>query len=123
MGKNMSDIRYFCMSDLHLGAENSLLTRLIPVPGTPQKLVADPTTAIEVMVRLADCLKLLLSQNRRAQKPMLILDGNALELALADVNPAAMVFERVMELRRRSGAELFDQTIHYNPGRDQTGKR
>jgi hypothetical protein len=39
-----------------------------------------------------------------------------LELALADVNTAAMVFERFMELTMAPGAELFDPTIYYNPG-------
>ncbi|MGA2246930.1 MAG: hypothetical protein ABSH48_18210 [Verrucomicrobiota bacterium] len=81
----MNDIRYVCLSDLHLGAENSLLTRLISAPGLPLKLVADPTAAGEVMVRLADYLKLLLSQNRGPQKPTLILNGDILELALADI--------------------------------------
>ena len=114
--KTMKDIRYVCLSDLHLGAENSLLTRLVPSPDVPGMLVADPSAANEVMVRLADCLKLLLSQNRGTQKPTLILNGDILELALADVNTAAMVFERFMELTMAPGAELFDRTIYYNPG-------
>jgi len=49
----MNDIRYVCLSDLHLGAENSLLTSLAPAPGSPDKLVAAPTAASEVMIRLS----------------------------------------------------------------------
>src|SRR6202451_4657528 len=109
----MSDIRYVSLSDLHLGAENSLLTRLASVGSN---LKAGPNTASVIMVRLADCLRLLISQNRGRQKPTLILNGDALELALADVNVAAMVFERFMELTMKPGEELFDKTIYYNPG-------
>ena len=114
--KAVKDIRYVCLSDLHLGAENSILTRLTSVSDAAVKLKADPTKASDVMVRLADCLKLLISQNRGRQKPTLILNGDVLELALADVNVAAMVFERFMELTMKPGEELFDRTIYYNPG-------
>jgi hypothetical protein len=58
----------------------------------------------------------LISQNHGPRKPTLILNGDALELALADVNVAAMVFERFMELAMKPGEELFDRTIYYNPG-------
>ena len=112
----MKNIRYVSLSDLHLGAENSILTRLTSVSDAAVKWKADPTKASDVMVRLADCLKLLISQNQGPQKPTLILNGDALELALADVNVAAMVFERFMELTMKPGEELFDKTIYYNPG-------
>jgi Calcineurin-like phosphoesterase len=112
----MNDIRYVSLSDLHLGAENSLLTRLAYVSNGAVKLKADPTIASEVMVQLANCLRLLISQNRGPQKPTLILNGDALELALADVNVASMVFERFMELTMKPGDELFDKTIYYIPG-------
>ncbi|MBV9106036.1 MAG: hypothetical protein JO313_08440 [Verrucomicrobia bacterium] len=112
----MSDIRYVSLSDLHLGAENSILTRLTSASNDAVHWKADPTTASDVMVRLVDCLKLLISKNRGAQKPTLVLNGDALELALADVNVAVMVFERFMELTMKPGEELFDRTIYYNPG-------
>jgi hypothetical protein len=112
----VNDIRYVSLSDLHLGAENSILTRLTSVSNGGVNLKADPTTASDVMVRLVDCLRLLISGNQGPQKPTLILNGDALELALADVNVAAMVFERFMELTMKPGEELFDKTIYYNPG-------
>jgi hypothetical protein len=111
----MNDIRYVSLSDLHLGAENSLLTRLTS-SSNDASLKADPTVASDVMVQLANCLRLLISQNRCLQKPTLILNGDALELALADVNIASMVFERFMELTMKPGDELFAKTIYYNPG-------
>jgi UDP-2,3-diacylglucosamine pyrophosphatase LpxH len=114
--KGMNDIRYVCLSDLHLGAENSILTRLSSPSDSAVNLKADPTTASEVMVQFVNCLRLLISQNHGRQKPTLILNGDALELALADVNLAAMVFERFMELTMQPGQELFDKTIYYNPG-------
>ena len=56
----MSDIRYISLSDLHLGAENSLLTRLTSVSNDATHLKADPTTASDVMAQLAKCLRLLM---------------------------------------------------------------
>jgi hypothetical protein len=114
--KAMNDIRYVCLSDLHLGAENSILTRLTSVSHSAVELKADPTTASEVMVQLVNCLRRLISQNDGPQKPTLILNGDVLELALADINVAVMVFERFMELTMKPGEELFDKKIYYNPG-------
>ena len=112
----MSDIRYICMSDLHLGAENSLLTRLTPKTDDGKPSHADPLKANDVMTGLAACLKALISTNTGQKKPTLVLNGDALELALADINVSAMVFERFMELTMKPGEELFDNTIYYNPG-------
>jgi hypothetical protein len=112
----MKNIRYVCLSDLHLGAANSILTRLTPGSNGQVNSQADPSQASDVMCRLADCLKVLVSQNQGLPKPTLILNGDILELALADVNMAVMVFERFMELTMKPGEELFDRTIYYNPG-------
>jgi len=112
----MNNIRFVCLSDLHLGAENSILTRLAPASDGSARSMADPARASDVMVALAGCLRTLLSNNPGRQKPTLVLNGDALELALADVNVAAMVFERFMELTMKPGEELFDKTIYYNPG-------
>ena len=113
ISKAMNDIRSVSLSDLHFRAENHLLTRLTSVGSI---LKVDPTTASDVMIQLADCLRLLISQNHGPQKPTLILNGDALELAFTDVNVAAMVFERFMELTMKPGDELFDKAIYYNPG-------
>jgi hypothetical protein len=109
-----TDIRYVCLSDLHLGAELSLLTGLMPgtSPGSPQ---VDTTKASLVLVELMKCLRYLIKDQSR--KPTLILLGDILELALANDNVAAMVFERFLELAMPAGEEpLFDKTIFYIPG-------
>lgn len=107
-----TDIRYVCLSDLHLGAELSLLTSLMPgtPPGSPK---VDPKQASLVLVELMNCLRYLIKDQSR--KPTLILLGDILELALANDNVAAMVFERFLELAMPAGGELFERML-YIPG-------
>jgi hypothetical protein len=86
----MSDIAYICLSDMHLGADNSLLT------GLRENDVA-PRTASPVLTQLVTCLRALVSRNQGERKPTLILNGDILELALANDNVAAMAFECFIE--------------------------
>jgi len=104
----MNEIRYVCLSDMHLGEEDSLLTE---VNGNN----VDPLKASAVMVHLAECLRELISKNEGPEKPILILNGDILELALSEYNTSAMIFERFMELVMAKGRELFDKII-YIPG-------
>src|SRR5690242_1099072 len=90
----MPDIRYVCLSDMHLGAQNSLLTPLTPDSATTD---TDLRVASPVMVQLVECLKHLILQNETTRKPTLILNGDILELALTSDNFAAMTFERFVE--------------------------
>jgi len=106
----MPDIRYVCLSDMHLGEEDSLLTNL-EAGGTG----TDPAQPSPVMVRLVGCLRYLISRNEDDEKPTLILNGDILELALTTTNQAAMAFERFMELAMPPGGELFERII-YIPG-------
>ena len=55
----MDDIRYLCLSDMHLGAETSLLTNLHVASDTP-----DPSEPSPVLTRLVDCLRHLIAQNQ-----------------------------------------------------------
>ena len=104
----MNDIRYVCLSDMHLGEEDSLLTE---ANGNN----VDPLKASSVMIHLAECLRELISKNEGPEKPTLILNGDILELALSEYNTSAMIFERFMELVMVKGRELFDR-IFYIPG-------
>lgn len=107
----MSDIRYVCLSDMHLGEEDSLLTNL-----KPASTELDPFRASPVMERLVECIRSLLKANKdRSIKPTLILNGDILEMALTTDNLAAMVFERFIELVMPPGGELFEKII-YIPG-------
>jgi len=108
----MPDIRYVCLSDMHLGADNSILTSI-----KPNSIETDPMLASPVLSRLVACLRELITQNESKEKPTLILNGDILEMALAETNVAAMVFERFIELIfPRDGEALFDKNILYIPG-------
>jgi hypothetical protein len=107
----MPDVRYVCLSDLHFGAENSVLTCM-----QPNGLDVDPRQPSTVMTALVACLAELVSKNEGRRKPTLILCGDILELALATDNVAAMVFERFVELAFPPNGALFGDTIYFVPG-------
>ncbi len=106
----MPDIHYVCLSDMHLGEEDSLLTNL-----KTDSTDIDPTKPSPVMKQLVECLRELVSKNENEKKPTLILNGDILELALTTTNQAAMVFERFMELIMPPNRELFGKIV-YIPG-------
>ena len=106
------DIAYVCLSDLHLGADSSVLTDL-----QPDSLAIDTDRPSPVLVQFVACLRELLARNGSARKPTLILNGDLLEMALADTNQAAMVFQRFVELVfPENGEALFAPRIIYLPG-------
>src|SRR5258708_653003 len=107
----MPDIKYVCLSDMHLGAENSLLSNL-----TDDAKDTDPTVASPVLIQLVECLKSLIQQNENADQPTLILNGDILELALTTENEAAMVFERFIELIFPAQGERVFKEIIFIPG-------
>jgi hypothetical protein len=107
------DIRYVCLSDLHFGAENSILSSL-----KDDKVTVDPAKASPALDGLVAILRTLIDANEdQTRKPTLILNGDILELALASDNVALMVFELFLDRIFPSGGEaLFDPTILYQPG-------
>lgn len=108
----MPDIRYVILSDLHFGAENSILTHL-----KPEGIEPDPHQPSAAMKGLVECLGDLVTRNEGGRKPQLVLCGDIMELALATDNVAAMVFERFVELIFPAGQEgLFERTIYFVPG-------
>lgn len=109
-GGNIPDIRYVCLSDLHFGEEDSLLTNL--KEGSHDLDASRPSP---VMKHLVECLKYLIFQNEIDKKPVLILNGDILELALSTTNQAVMVFQRFIELILPSNTALFEKII-YIPG-------
>ena len=108
----MADIRYVVLSDLHFGAATSLLTNL--KIGSDE---IDGTQPSPVLVKLVECLRLLIHKNNKdkSKKPILILNGDLLELALADDQDAAMAFERFIELIMGKPGKMFEQII-FIPG-------
>lgn len=107
----MPDIKYVVFSDMHLGAENSLLTNL--KNDTPQ---TDTTKPSPVMVSMMNCLRGLIEKNESKEKPQLVLNGDLIELALTSENRAGMAFQRFIELSMPEGNFLFDNEILYLPG-------
>ena len=108
----MPDIRYVCLSDMHLGADNSVLTSI-----KPGSIETDTSQPSAVLSQLVLCLKELIRQNASSEKPTLVLNGDILEMALCDTNKAAMVFERFIELVfPQNGEALFNKNILYIPG-------
>lgn len=108
----MSDIRYVVFSDMHLGAENSILTNVIDKEGK-----TDNTHAGSALVKLVACLRDVISRNKGTRKPTLVLNGDIVELALTTTNNAAMAFERFIELTMPGDdSNLFDDEVFYMSG-------
>ena len=76
----MPDVRYVILSDLHFGAENSLLTALNEIA----EPCADPTKRSPVLEGFVECLANLIGRNEGSDPPTLVLAGDILELALAE---------------------------------------
>jgi hypothetical protein len=95
----MSKIRYISLSDLHLGEESSLLTNIKITKGKRNSNAADPSKPSPVMEQLTACLRTLVENfNKGEDKPTLILNGDALDLALAKTNVASLAFLRFLDL-------------------------
>jgi predicted phosphodiesterase len=129
---NKPQIRYVCLSDMHFGAENSLLT--VDVTELPRGHHYDLTKRSSylkvpspVLVQLVACLRALIQafpreaekqqdkeqSNKERKKPTLILNGDILELAVATDNDAVTVFECFTELIMPNGEKpgLFERII------------
>ncbi len=112
----MADIRYVIMSDLHFGAENSMLTSLSerPAAGMDTGFSADPQRPSPVLSGLIDGLyQLTRAQDR---PPTLILAGDVLDLALSPDEVAATVFRGFAQLAFATGQPTFGPVLHYLPG-------
>jgi len=112
----MTDIRYVILSDLHFGAENSVLTALNERPATPDStgFTADPQRPSPLLSGLVDGLRELTRGQDRP--PTLILAGDILDLALSFDAECSMVFRLFANLAFSDGAPAFDPVIHYVPG-------
>jgi hypothetical protein len=99
------------MSDMHFGADNSVLTNL-------SSGSVDPSKPSETLRGLVDCLRTVLSGGPGDSRPQLILNGDIFEFALAPENVAAMAFQRFLELAMpgNRAQRIFDDEIFYIPG-------
>ena len=112
----MTDIRYVILSDLHFGAENSVLTALSERPATAEStgFSADPQRPSPLLSGLVDGVRELTRGQDRP--PTLILAGDILDLALSLDEVCAMVFRLFAHLAFGDGPPAFDPVVHYVPG-------
>jgi hypothetical protein len=108
MSPDVHDVRYVCLSDLHLGEADSILTPLKPTSDE-----VDPSRAGPVLEQLVLCLEHVVERNRGDRQPILILNGDALELAFGTFSQALTNFERLARLLLER--ELFEKLV-YIPG-------
>ena len=105
----MPNIRYVCLSDLHLGEEDSLLTN---ITSSGEVDTASPSPTLQ---RLSDCIYELLRHNEPGAPVALILNGDILELALSTMDKAMLVFEQFLRATMPRGREAFEEIV-YIPG-------
>jgi hypothetical protein len=108
MSSDVHDVRYVCLSDLHLGEPDSILT-----PLKPTSHEVDPSRVGPVLEQLVLCLEHVVERNSGDRRPILILNGDALELAFGTFSQALTNFERLAGLLLER--ELFEKLV-YIPG-------
>jgi hypothetical protein len=106
----MIPIRWVCISDLHLGALNSLLTNV-----TSDGEHVDATAASPVLSALCECLR---SLRRPGQDPPeLIVLGDLFELALTAPEDAAATFSQFVRALRPGLADAaIAPAVRFVPG-------
>lgn len=101
-------VRAVCLSDLHFGEEDSLLTAL-----RPDRYECDGTRPSPVCAALTDAIRTLIDPADPA--PSLVLDGDILELAFASYAQSLESFERFIERVVGPGDEVFADVL-FVPG-------
>ncbi|EHQ05563.1 hypothetical protein Lepil_0862 [Leptonema illini DSM 21528] len=114
----MKTIRYICMSDLHFGAGSSLFTSMKPPTQDEKTGRLTARRGSRILRQFARSLRLLAKKHSRpGKRPTLVLNGDILELALADLDDALTVFEDfLVALFPKGETPLFDTEILYLPG-------
>lgn len=108
MGRDPAGVRYVCLSDLHLGEVDSVLT---PLKGGSHE--ADTSVAGPLLEALVASIEYVLAGTPGDERPILILNGDALELAFGTFSQALTHFERLAKLLL--DRELFERAV-YIPG-------
>ncbi len=100
------DLKYVCLSDLHLGARYSILTG------------ADAAAQSDTLRTFGLALEGLLRQMSGPELPTLLLLGDVLDLGLSPLEDAAMGFQHLIEslFIPSLGKEILSPTIIYVPG-------
>jgi len=107
-----SHIRYIVLTDVHLGAGNSILTQV-----QPGKTVADTHYPSPALLSLADCLRSLVSGcNGSGRPPTLIAAGDLIDLALSAAERALPVFGMFAEALMAGDEPVIDDEVILLPG-------
>jgi hypothetical protein len=101
----MAQVRYVCLSDLHLGEEDSVLSNMNE-DGTE----GDPAKPGPLLEQLALCIKNLAGKFW-TEKPTLVLNGDALELALCPLHRASMAFQCFINQLKDGDGFLFENIL------------
>lgn len=107
----MPDIQFICLSDLHFGSYNSLLTY------TTSDGKVDAGKNAEVLIQLLNVLEEIVNSTNKKRKAKFILNGDIFELALANTNEAVMTFDSFLSLVfTKKRKEFFSDKMIYIPG-------
>ena len=107
----MPEIQYICISDLHFGAYNSLLTH------TSDDGKLDARKKSDVLIHLINVMEEIISITNKKRKAKFILNGDIFELALANTNEAVMTFDSFLSLTyTKNRKEIFSDKLIYIPG-------
>jgi hypothetical protein len=105
----MGAIRWVCLSDLHLGALNSVLTE-VAADGT----AIEPSTPSPVLTALCECLRMV---GDPADPPDLVILGDLFELALGPTEHAGVTFAHLVRgLRPGTTGAAVSPLIRFVPG-------
>lgn len=101
----MTNLKYVCLSDLHLGADYSILTN------------SNPLQPSATLAAFGIALRRLVADLGSATTPQLLLLGDLLDLSQSPFHKTAMGFQRFVEaLFPSDGASLFSPSVVYIPG-------
>lgn len=107
----MADIQFICLSDLHFGSYNSLLTY------TSEDGKLESGKQSDVLIQLLNVMEEIVSLVNKKRKAKFILNGDIFELALANTNEAVMTFDSFLGLAyTKSRKEIFSDKLIYIPG-------
>lgn len=107
----MAEIQYICLSDLHFGAYNSLLT----YTSSDGKL--DAIKKSDALINFLNILEEIVSKVNKKRKAKFIFNGDIFELALANTNEAVMTFDSFLELAyTKNRKDLFSSKMIFIPG-------
>lgn len=102
----MDAVTYVCLSDLHLGEEDSVLSNM-----NDDGSEGDPSQPGPVLQQLALCIKDLAQHLWKDNKPVLVLNGDALELALCPFHKASMAFQCFINQLKQDNTFLFEKVL------------